>query len=319
MPAQKPDIYDLGLAADLQMLRHKPIDRRHLLRLGAASLSLLLTSCAASSGQGGTATTLPLMATADVTPTTAATASAITASTATSTVEVTASATAAPAASATSVAAVCVDEIPSETAGPFPADGSNASNQNLNVLTRSGVVRNDIRSSLSTGNIAAGVPLTIALNLVEAGGTCAPLAGYAVYIWHCDRDGNYSLYSSAVTDEDYLRGVQASDSSGVVRFTSIFPACYPGRWPHVHFEIFPSLATATDDANIVHTSQLALPQDICETVYATEGYAASVGTLAQLSLDTDNIFRDGYNSQLATISGDLASGYIAQLTVGITA
>jgi protocatechuate 3,4-dioxygenase beta subunit len=42
------------------------------------------------------------------------------------------------------------------------------------------------------------------------------MAGAAVYIWHCDRDGNYSLYSQAVTTENYLRGVQAADSNGVV-------------------------------------------------------------------------------------------------------
>jgi protocatechuate 3,4-dioxygenase beta subunit len=45
------------------------------------------------------------------------------------------------------------------------------------------------------------------------------MAGAAVYIWHCNRDGNYSLYSQAVTTENYLRGVQAADSNGVVTVT----------------------------------------------------------------------------------------------------
>ena len=31
--------------------------------------------------------------------------------------------------------------------------------------------------------------------------TVAPLAGAAVYVWHCDRDGRYSLYSPGVTKE----------------------------------------------------------------------------------------------------------------------
>ena len=161
----------------------------------------------------------------------------------------------------------------------------------LNVLTRSGIVRGDIRTSLDTGNTAEGVPFTIELTLVDSNSDCAPLAGYAVYLWHCNRDGQYSLYSSGVTSEDYLRGVQATDSNGKVAFTSIFPACYSGRWPHVHFEIYPSLAQATGPSNLVHTSQLALPQATCETVYATSGYSASVQNLAQVSLATDNIFR----------------------------
>ena len=102
----------------------------------------------------------------------------------------------------------------------------------------------------------------------------------AVYLWHCDRDGRYSLYSQGVTDQNYLRGVQAAGSDGVVTFTSIFPACYSGRWPHIHFEVYPNLAAATDDANKIATSQIALPKDTCDAVYATDGYAQSVRTMS---------------------------------------
>jgi protocatechuate 3,4-dioxygenase beta subunit len=161
------------------------------------------------------------------------------------------------------------------------------------------------------------VPLTISLTLVDSNSNCAPLVGYAIYLWHCDRDGNYSLYSSSVTSEDYLRGVQTTDSSGTVSFTSIFPACYSGRWPHVHFEIYPSLAQATGPSNLIHTSQLALPKDVCSTVYATSGYSASVSNLAQVTLATDNVFSDGSSLQLATVTGSVTNGYTAQLTIGV--
>ena len=66
-----------------------------------------------------------------------------------------------------------------------------------------------------------------------------------MYLWHCTADGNYSLYSSGITNQNYLRGVQVSDASGLVSFTSIFPGCYSGRWPHIHFEVYRSLALAT--------------------------------------------------------------------------
>ena len=125
--------------------------------------------------------------------------------------------------------------IPEETAGPFPGDGSNGPD----VLDQSGVVRKDIRSSFgSSTTTAPGVPLTINLTIQDAA-TCTPLASAAVYLWHCDRDGNYSLYSAAAANENYLRGVQAADANGLVTFTSIFPACYSGRWPHIHFEVYP--------------------------------------------------------------------------------
>jgi protocatechuate 3,4-dioxygenase beta subunit len=131
-------------------------------------------------------------------------------------------------------------KIPEETAGPYPSDGSNRPN----VLNQTGVVRSDIRSSFSglTGT-ADGVPVTVVLTIVSAS-TCAPLASRAVYLWHCDKAGRYSLYSSGVTHQNYLRGVQEADSTGKVSFTTIFPACYSGRWPHIHFEVYPSLAAA---------------------------------------------------------------------------
>jgi hypothetical protein len=61
-------------------------------------------------------------------------------------------------------------EIPEETAGPFPGDGSNGPN----VLTESGVVREDITKSFgSASGVAEGVPTTVEMTLLDvaAGGT----------------------------------------------------------------------------------------------------------------------------------------------------
>ena len=203
--------------------------------------------------------------------------------------------------------------IPRETAGPFPADGSNGPT----VLGASGVVRSDIRPSFAgLSGIADGVPLTIALTIVSAS-TCSPLAGRAVYLWHCDRLGRYSLYSSGATDQNYLRGVQEADGSGRATFMSIYPACYSGRWPHIHFEVYPSLAAATSVANKIATSQIALPKDTCDLVYATSGYASSVSNLARVSLASDNVFSDGSALELATVTGSVESGFTASLTVAV--
>ncbi|MGW6906865.1 intradiol ring-cleavage dioxygenase [Streptomyces sp. NPDC054940] len=206
--------------------------------------------------------------------------------------------------------------IPNETAGPYPGDGSNG----VNVLKESGVVRSDITKSFgdSAGGTAEGVPLTITLTVVDAASGCGtPKEGAAVYLWHCDREGNYSLYSEGVTDENYLRGVQETDDQGQVTFKSVFPACYTGRWPHIHFEVYGSLDDATAATSITNTSQLALPKDVCDTVYATDGYSRSVQNLGQLSLETDNIFSDGYDQQMATLEGSVEKGYTATLTVPV--
>ncbi|GGX86730.1 hypothetical protein GCM10007386_16990 [Pseudoduganella dura] len=190
----------------------------------------------------------------------------------------------------------------------------------VNVLTQSGVVRSDIRSSFgSMSGTAAGVPLTIKLHIVNANNSCASANAFAVYLWHCDRDGNYSLYSSGVTNQNYLRGVQETDANGDVTFTTIFPACYSGRMPHVHFEVYSSLAKASSASNRIKTSQFAFPLAACNEVYATSGYSASVRNLAQISFATDNVFSDGYSLQLATVTGNVTDGYVATLTVAVIA
>src|SRR5205814_3568832 len=113
----------------------------------------------------------------------------------------------------------------------------------------------------------------------------------------------YSLYSSGATSQNYLRGVQEADANGKVSFTSIFPACYSGRWPHIHFEVYPSLTAATNVANKIATSQMALPKATCDRVYATAGYAASITNLSQVSLASDMVFSDGSALELATMTG----------------
>ena len=138
-----------------------------------------------------------------------------------------------------------------------------------------------------------------------------------MYAWHCDREGRYSMYDSEISDENYLRGVQETDDQGFVEFTSIYPACYDGRWPHVHFEVYESLAEATSGGEKLRTSQLAFPKDVCEQVYAADGYEDSVSNLQRVSLASDNVFGDGYSLQLAKVTGSVDEGYVATLNVPV--
>jgi protocatechuate 3,4-dioxygenase beta subunit len=274
-----------GLHRDL-LATGVAIDRRGVLRLGArfgaAFGALQLAGCSESP-------TSPSATTAESTTTTTTTGT-----------------------SPVSATATCT-RIPQETEGPYPGDGSNGPN----VLTASGVVRSDIRSSFAgMSGTAAGVPLNIALTIVSAT-TCAPLAGAAVYLWLCDREGRYSLYSAGVTNQNYLRGVQEADANGRLAFQSIYPGCYAGRWPHIHFEVYQNLAAATSVRNKIATSQIALPKASNDLVYATSGYEQSVRNAAQVTLATDGIFRDGASLELATVTGDVGSGLTAALSVAV--
>ncbi|MFC7572631.1 hypothetical protein ACFQX8_09480 [Klenkia terrae] len=156
--------------------------------------------------------------------------------------------------------------------------------------------------------------LTLTVQDLAAGGA---YEGAAVYVWHCTREGGYSLYSDGITDQNYLRGVQVADADGVVTFTSIWPACYDGRWPHIHVEVYPDEGSITDSANAVATSQIAMPQEACEAVYATEGYDASVANLSAVSLDTDGVFSDGAELETPTVTGSASAGYTVAMTVGV--
>ena len=198
---------------------------------------------------------------------------------------------------------------------PYPGDGSNGPD----ALNQSGIVRSDLRSSFGEpSGTADGVPMTLELTINDLANGGVPFAGVAVYVWHCNRAGEYSMYSQDIADQNYLRGVQIADAAGVVRFTSIFPACYSGRWPHIHFEVYPDQASFTDISTVIATSQVALPQDACDQVYAQSGYEASVNNLAQVTLQSDNVFGDdGGASQLATVTGDATNGYAVSLVVGV--
>lgn len=190
--------------------------------------------------------------------------------------------------------------IPEETAGPYPLQA---------VLSNSAMVRSDITEGKS------GVPLTLALKLVDVNNGCAPITDASVYVWHCDKDGVYSGYSQPGADtrgETFCRGIQDVDSEGMVLFETIYPGWYTGRITHIHFQVFlfsSSSATAT--------SQIAFPEAITtevynSTLYATHGQNSSVSGFSQ-----DNVFSDGVSYQLAEVTGDVENGYLATLTVGV--
>lgn len=205
-------------------------------------------------------------------------------------------------------------EIPEETNGPYPADGTA---ENLNVLSESGIVRKDITSSLDGGESVEGVPLTMTFSLRDMVKDAA-FEGAAVYVWHCDGQGRYSMYTQGVEDQTWLRGVQVADSTGSVSFTTIVPGCYPGRWPHVHFEVYPDAESADDVAKVIATSQVAFPEEMLTQVYAQDGYDGSTANLEGVgSVEDDGIFADSLDQQMPTITGSTDAGYVATLTVNV--
>ena len=269
--------HDRGLSFDLPKL----ISRRRAVTLLAGGVGSLALGACGSSGNGaassGTTTTSGVRA--STTPTAGATG-----------------------------------EIADETAGPYPGDGSNGPN----VLAESGVVRSDITRSIGDASgVAGGVADDDRDDAARRRRRRQAAGGRSRVPVALRQRGPLLDVRPGRADENYLRGVQASDRDGKVSFKSIFPAAYPGRWPHIHFEVYESVDAATSSGSKLKTSQIALPAKTCELVYATDGYEQSVQTVSQTSLDTDMVFSDGYAGQLATASGDVRGGITLALNVGV--
>ncbi len=277
------------------------VDRRRALSI----IGLGLVAAACSSSASDTA--------ADTTATDTAAATADTTAAAADTTAPAADTTAA--AADTTAAAVATDGTPTpeETGGPFPSDGTNDNGDGevSNVLGDTRSVRSDITTDLDGSNAQEGVPFTLTTTVVDSSGTA--LAGAAVYIWHCNKDGGYSAYDSSMlggdfSDRSYLRGVQITGADGSATFTSILPGRYQGRAFHIHFEVF---SDASYSEKLL-TSQMAIDDDLIASLYADAGYddALSNETLN----GNDNVFADGVEHQLLTVSGEVASGLVATFT-----
>ena len=295
----EPDEWDLGLAHDLQQM----VQRRTALKmLAGAGAAALLAACASETTTKHTAGTTA--------QTTGSTTAATTADSTDGTTATTANTTAAT--TGHTPTEIPTANVPEETSGPYPGDGSNGPD----ILTEPDVVRSDITTSIgSFAGTAEGVPTSISLVVLDSGNNHAPLTNAAVYLWHADKDGHYSMYTAP--DASYLRGVQETDANGIVTFHSIWPGCYDGRWPHVHFEVYPSLADALEATNKIVTSQIALPEAECAAVYGATGYEASVTNLTHTSLATDMVFRDGWDQELGTATGDNDNGWAVSLTISV--
>jgi protocatechuate 3,4-dioxygenase beta subunit len=177
---------------------------------------------------------------------------------------------------------------PSETAGPYPS---------LVDLYRS-----DIREG-KTGTV-----LTLTVKVVNVNAGCAAVAGADVEVWHCDSAGNYSEYGTQTT-QNYLRGIQTTNSSGEVTFTTIYPGWYQGRATHIHLEVKTSGVSRK-------ITQIAFPESINNTVYRSGVYASRGSN--PTSNPSDGIFADSLSSELVMPSGDPISGYTASCQVAVS-
>jgi len=194
-------------------------------------------------------------------------------------------------------AAGCTVAAP-ETVGPYP--------DTTGMLNNPAFFRQDVTEGKS------GLPVMLAMTIVNAAAGCAPLAGASVEIWQCDADGHYSEYSQPGyngTGQTYLRGLQTTNASGVATFRTIYPGWYQGRATHIHVEVYVN-------GRSVKVTQIAFPENVTAQVYRTGVYAAK-GQNSTTNA-SDMVFSDGTSTEMATLTGDTTSGYTATITLGVS-
>jgi len=281
------------------------LDRRRALRLFGLGGLAALAACASSPPASETASSgaAPTTTGGSSAPTTTAAAAPTTTAGAVTTTG------AAKPVVATTAPVDASASTPGETGGPFPADGTNGngSGATADVLSDRRSVRRDIRADLDGTNVQDGIPTRLAVRVVQKAGG-APLAGAAVYVWHCNRLGKYSAYNSAMNGGDFsarsfLRGVQIADADGRVTFDTVLPGRYQGRAFHIHFEVF---RDGTYGSKLL-TSQMAMDDKAIDSLYAAApAYAEALR--ADTDNARDNVFSDGVGRQLLEVRGDAAGG-----------
>ena len=166
---------------------------------------------------------------------------------------------------------------------------------------------------------AEGVPLELELTVVAGRRLRRRCPGHAIYLWQNDAAGAYSLYD--LPDANYLRGLQAADAQGRVRFTAIVPGCYGGRYPHCHFEVFESTEAAlARRARRCWSRSSPSPTPNAARSTATTRATARACAISSGSRSTrDFVFGDteAAASQLVAMTGDPASGYRGTATIAL--
>lgn len=203
---------------------------------------------------------------------------------------------------------------------PYPEESQSVGHASLaNVWSVSNMLRRDIRHDLGgDGKAAPGLRLELKMNLELAGLSSRPKGGLAVYVWHCDAAGRYSVYD--VNGTTSLRGIGVTGSNGRVQFTTIYPGTYRGREPHIHFEVYPTLSSIRIPEKRLLLSRITFPEVISRAVYESHStYRPSLEHFNALLFGKPEKHDPSskHSSRIASVSGSARKALRASISVQI--
>lgn len=167
------------------------------------------------------------------------------------------------------------------------------------------------RADITEGT-QTGVATTVKLQIVD--GSCQPVEGARVDIWHCNAEGLYSGYANQTGGVDtsgqtFLRGTLFAGANGIVEFQTIYPGWYAGRTTHIHFKVFL-------DERTVLTGQLFFPDALSQFIYQNVEPYTSHGHDRDVLNANDNIASQATRASFAYVK-ELEERYLVAMIVGV--
>ncbi|KAB8234181.1 hypothetical protein ETB97_010478 [Aspergillus alliaceus] len=178
-----------------------------------------------------------------------------------------------------------------------------------------------------------GVDLYLEVQYIDVE-TCQPIKGAYVDIWNANATGVYSgistsgNYAAGGWDSTYLRGIQETDSDGVVSFQSIFPGHYDGRATHTH--LLTHLNASVNDNNgtlavgtgtVAHIGQLFWNEALRSAVEDTYPYNTNTQDITSNADDMWSVEQasSAYDPfpDYVYLGNDLKDGLFAWKQIGI--
>ena len=175
------------------------------------------------------------------------------------------------------------------------------------------LLRADIRADTDTGTVQDGVPLSLTFNVSQlSGSACSFLPGAMVDVWHANALGKYSdIASEGTSGLNFLRGYQLTSSSGVAKFTTIFPGWYQGRAVHIHFMVRATIAGAAHE----FTSQLFFSDALTTSIFAASPY--NTRGMRSTFNSGDGIYSQSGGQTLMTLAGSNSAGYTGTFNLAL--
>ena len=184
-------------------------------------------------------------------------------------------------------------------------------------------IRSDIREK------QLGIPLIFEAQFVDVT-TCKPITKLWADVSNCNSTGVYSGHATAKDPSNlnttFLRGVQETNSDGVVQFASIFPGHYSPRTNHIHMVTHLN-ATLQPNKTITggrtaYIGELLWDQDLIYKVQATYPYNTNTANIT--TNDNDIVFKHETANTTSNpvfeyvyLGEDLRDGIFAWTTIAV--